>query len=590
MNQVSLRIIACVATAVATLFPDVLLANGKPCRQGLKGGYVIWSKAGSTDGTGTFSFGAGRTSVLPGFTWSVSGKPLSVRIGTDEPFSGGNSMKGFYGQADDATNLNIRIQANEVDRGRPIPHSAVLTIQFDAGTPASGWGFSVIDMDVDQVVISATDTSGAAVPKETIAKWFIQKFDANPSQDGVNIPSWDPTGVAVVGSESRSTRVRTTVEGNLPDSEAASAWFQPNVSLRTLTLEYESLQETATPSYHVLIGACSTTFVDATPTPFAGGDSDGDTIPDSTEGSGDSDNDDRPNYLDRDSDGDTILDSTEGGDDTDGDGIPDYLDGDSDGDDVSDRIERDADGTQCTETGIDADRDGVDDGVVSCSNTPLSDDDTDGNPDVSDTDSDNDSKRDGDEAYDMDGDGDRDVQPSGEDTNDNGADDAFESFTTPDDLNGSYIGESNDAPCTSSAVSSQKAAVLSKLAALAARVPQFAQRVRSCGRSSPQALVRNAAAAKRAFEVSLDRSFADSVLVCPATVCPAVNGKSNKTQLLRQADTIFRYAKQSKLLAQRACPATPSTKPETRPRTEAYLAALQAEIRALPSNFSDCQE
>lgn len=310
-------------TALVALVPHNLYANGRPCKQGLKGGYVIWSKAGSTTGTGAFSFGSGRVAVLPGFAWNVSGKPLSVRVGTDEPFSGGNSMKGFYGQADDATNLNIRVQANDAQRGASIPHSAVLTIVFDAATPASGWGFSVIDLDVDQVTISATDASGAQVPKTSIARWFIQKFDANPSQDGVNIPAWDRVEAAVVGSESSSTRVRSTVEGNLPDSEAGSAWFQPNISLKTLTLEYESLQETATPSYHVLIGACATTFVAPTPTPMASGDSDGDTIPDTVEGTGDGDNDDMPNYLDLDSDGDMIPDATEGSEDSDGDGIPD---------------------------------------------------------------------------------------------------------------------------------------------------------------------------------------------------------------------------------------------------------------------------
>ncbi len=570
--------------------PHNLYANGRPCKQGLRGGYVIWSKAGSTAGVGAFSFGSGRVSVLPGFAWNISGKPLSVRVADDEPFDGGNSMQGIYGQANDATNLNIRVQANNAQRGAPIPHSAVLTIVFDAATPASGWGFSVIDLDVDQVTISAIDASGAQVPKATIDRWFIQKFDANPSQDGVNIPSWDAIGAAVVGSESRSTRARSTVEGNLTDSEAASAWFQPDVSLKSLTLEYESLQENATPSYHVLVGACATTFVAPTPTPMSSGDSDGDTIPDAIEGSGDSDNDDMPNYLDLDSDGDTIPDSIEGSDDTDGDGIPDYLDGDSDDDDVSDRIERDADGSQCIETNLDANRNGIDDGVVSCSAAPLSDDDTDGNPDLTDTDSDNDGKTDGDEAYDMDGDGSRDIPPSGEDENNNGIDDAFESFTTPDKINLRYLGEDTKAPCSSTTTSAQKRAVLNRLSALAARVPQFSQRVRSCGKSSPQTLVRNAAAARRAFEVSLERSFTNSVLSCPATVCSSVSAKGDKTQLLRQAGTIFRYAKQAKQLAQRACPATPSTKPETRPRTEAYLAALQAEIRKLPSSFSDCQE
>lgn len=581
---------AYVLTALLAFAPHFLYANGRPCKQGLKGGYVIWSKAGSNSGTGTFNFGAGRASVLPEFSWNVSGKPLLVRVGTNEPFSGGNSMKGFYGQADDATNLNIRVEANNVPRGATIPHSAVLTIEFDAATPASGWGFSVIDLDVDQVTISATDASGAAVPKTTIARWFIQKFDANPSQDGVNIPSWDNLNSAVVGSESSSTRVRATVEGNLSDSEAGSAWFQPNVSLKTLRFEYQSLQENATPSYHVLVGACATTFIAPTPTPMPSGDSDGDTIPDSIEGSGDGDDDDMPNYLDLDSDGDTIPDAIEGSDDTDGDGIPDYIDGDSDGDEVLDRVERDADGAQCVETGIDANRDGVDDGVVSCSTSPLSDDDSDGKPDLTDSDSDNDTIPDGQEAYDLDGDGKQDVQPSGEDADENGVDDAFESFNTPDKINLHYLGEDTKAPCRSDSISATKADVQARLSALAARVPQFAQRTKSCGRPYPQALVRNASAARRAFEVSLERSFADSVLSCPTTVCPSTSTKSAKTSLLRQADTIFRYAKQAKQLAQRACPATPSSKPETRPRTEAYLTALQAQIRKLPASFSDCQE
>jgi hypothetical protein len=39
-----------------------------------------------------------------------------------------------------------------VAAGVPIPHSATLTIRFDAGAPASGWGFSVVDLDVDSSV------------------------------------------------------------------------------------------------------------------------------------------------------------------------------------------------------------------------------------------------------------------------------------------------------------------------------------------------------------------------------------------------------------------------------------------------------
>lgn len=124
-------------------------------------------------------------------------------------------MKGFYGQADDATNLNIRIEANDTPPKKPIPHSAVLTLRFNGNTPASGWGFAVVDIDVDQVRFTAKDEAGNEVPTATVAKWFVQDFDANPSVDGVNIPSWDPKSAGVIGSESSSKTWRTTVEGDL---------------------------------------------------------------------------------------------------------------------------------------------------------------------------------------------------------------------------------------------------------------------------------------------------------------------------------------------------------------------------------------
>ncbi len=78
-------------------------------------------------------------------------------------------------------------------------------------------------------------------------------------------------------------------------------------------------------------------------------DSDSDGIADGVEGTGDTDGDGTPDYLDADSDGDGIADSVEGSGDTDGDGTDDYLDEDSDGDGIPDSIEGsgdlDGDGT-----------------------------------------------------------------------------------------------------------------------------------------------------------------------------------------------------------------------------------------------------
>jgi hypothetical protein len=576
-------------TLVASLLGNAASASadGKPCYQGLKGGYVTWSKSTSQAGVGVFSFPSGRAAVLPSFSWDVSGMPESIKVGRDEPFSGGNSMKGFYGQADDATNLNVRVQGNETASRQPIPHNATLTIRFNAGTPASGWGFAVIDIDVDQVLITAKDTAGNLIPTATVAKWFIQKFDANPSQDGVNIPSWDAASTTVVGSESSSTKRRTTVEGNLVDTEAASAWFQPNASLSELVFTYESLQEDATPSYHVLIGSCATTYIAPTPTPAASGDSDGDTIPDSNEGSGDPDNDDRPNYLDKDSDGDTIPDSIEGTTDTDGDGSSDYLDEDSDGDGISDEIERGPESTD-NSSGSDTNRDGIDDGDSSRATDPLSDSDGDGTPDSKDEDSDNDGKPDTQEAFDLDGDGTPDVTPSGEDSNDNGLDDAYETFNASGDLNRSYVGD-NGAPCTSVSIAAKKAAIRARLAALADRVPSFAKKARACGAAYPTSLVRSGAAARKALAELLNREFQDTELQCPASVCPTVSTKTTRAALAAYAKVVYAYAKRSKNLAQRACKVAPSAKPDPRPRTEVYLSRLQGALAKLPKTQTSCE-
>ena len=137
-------------------------------------------------------------------------------------------------------------------------------------------------------------------------------------------------------------------------------------------------------------------------------DSDGDGIPDATEGSGDTDGDGTPDYLDPDSDGDGIPDSTEGSDDTDGDGIPDFIDTDSDDDGISDEVEVGEDPT----APVDSDGDGIpdfidtdsdDDGIgdaFEVGEDPIAPVDTDGDatPDYLDLDTDDDGIDDSDEG------------------------------------------------------------------------------------------------------------------------------------------------------------------------------------------------
>lgn len=124
-----------------------------------------------------------------------------------------------------------------------------------------------------------------------------------------------------------------------------------------------------------------------------------DPIPDAVEGTGDTDGDGTPDYLDGDNDGDGILDLYEAGDndpatapvDTDKDGTPDYDDTDSDGDGVVDALEHggslldpppDTDGDGMPDfQDTDSDNDTVPDGTDNCRlvpNTDQADNDGDG--------------------------------------------------------------------------------------------------------------------------------------------------------------------------------------------------------------------
>ncbi|MCS7178867.1 MAG: right-handed parallel beta-helix repeat-containing protein [Anaerolineae bacterium] len=165
-----------------------------------------------------------------------------------------------------------------------------------------------------------------------------------------------------------------------------------------------------------------------------GTDEDQDGIPNEQEGTGDTDGDGIPDYLDTDSDNDGIPDAVEGTRDTDGDGIPDFRDPDSDNDGIPDAVEgnvdTDGDGTPDYRD-TDSDNDGIPDDVEydNCQ-TPPCDADGDGIPDFRERDSDNDGVTDNAEGTgDTDGDGipnyrdtdsDNDGIPDGQDPDDDG--------------------------------------------------------------------------------------------------------------------------------------------------------------------------
>lgn len=101
----------------------------------------------------------------------------------------------------------------------------------------------------------------------------------------------------------------------------------------------------------------------------------------------DTDKDGVPDTTDLDKDGDGILNTVEGTGDADGDGIANDFDLDSDGDGIPDNIEAQATTTFTAPSGVDADKNGLDD-AYGAGLTPLNTDGTD-TPDYLDTNADN---------------------------------------------------------------------------------------------------------------------------------------------------------------------------------------------------------
>jgi hypothetical protein len=209
--------VALVASTLAVaggfpLAPAVQAADGA-------GSYAQWTRDG-TSGTITLA-SAGFAS--PSASWTTNAGNLAVAtsatLGATTPFGqrfGSSSGKQYLGAG--------------LSSGAP----STTTYTFTRPAPAGTWGFAFGDVDADFVVISATNSQGAAVPVATIGTWFQGAFNY---AGGTDLPSWDPATATLTGT------------GN--DTNGAAGWFVPTVDLASLTVTFDKL--TGFPTYQTWI-------------------------------------------------------------------------------------------------------------------------------------------------------------------------------------------------------------------------------------------------------------------------------------------------------------------------------------------------
>ncbi|BDZ51830.1 hypothetical protein GCM10025867_40710 [Frondihabitans sucicola] len=232
----------------------------------LTGPSVGPASAAEANTWGTFSVdGAARaytgTMTLPGgfpaTSFTSTSRQATVVSGASTWQSAGTPVGAVYGSSKGRPYLNQRPNADN-------PTSpAITTYTFATPTPASGWSFVLGDIDADQATVSATAADGSAVPVSDLGFQGVYNYchqAGGPSCDAANLndlPTWFPaTGV-----------LRGNTAGD--DTEGASGWFSPNVSLKTLTISYQ--ERKGLPVYQTWFATktfspSGTVTVDGTPT------------------------------------------------------------------------------------------------------------------------------------------------------------------------------------------------------------------------------------------------------------------------------------------------------------------------------------
>jgi len=191
--------------------------------------WASWDPLAGTGGNYTSSMTlAGQPTLTATITSdSLGGGGIGVISGASTWLSDGTPIGAEYGSSRNQPYLNLRPQANNATS------PSTTTYTFDAPAPASGWAFALGDIDADSLRISGTTATGAALTAADLG--FQDAFNYCDPGVGVgmscagyvgDVPTWDPATLTLMGNPTAA------------DTAGAAAWFEPTVSISTLTFEY----------------------------------------------------------------------------------------------------------------------------------------------------------------------------------------------------------------------------------------------------------------------------------------------------------------------------------------------------------------
>lgn len=191
--------------------------------------WASWDPLSGTGGNYTSSMTlAGQPALTATITSdSLGGGGIGVISGASTWLSEGTPIGAKYGSSRDQPYLNLRPQANTATT------PSTTTYTFATPAPASGWAFALGDIDADSLRISGTSASGAALTAADLGFQDAFNYCAPGVGTGVScggyvgdVPTWDPATLTLMGNPTAA------------DTAGAAVWFEPTVSISTLTFEY----------------------------------------------------------------------------------------------------------------------------------------------------------------------------------------------------------------------------------------------------------------------------------------------------------------------------------------------------------------
>lgn len=127
------------------------------------GTYATWSFSSTSSGS---------ISVNPDPAWPTATVAVgtngsgSAPTGTTTFLNAQSPMGQVFGSSENKTYASLVTSGSGA--------TAITTVTFSAPTPASGWAFTVGEVDVEDVTIAATDATGSALD---VSGWFAGTFN-----------------------------------------------------------------------------------------------------------------------------------------------------------------------------------------------------------------------------------------------------------------------------------------------------------------------------------------------------------------------------------------------------------------------------